>query len=175
MVKMVSDGVCASTYSTVLLCGSWIQLAHLLQSIDWLGIGQYYFHPQLLDPSFLKLMSSARAAKLPPQNSSISDETLKLPTSTPSIALIGAAPFMRLCRLQGMQTFHIHLSDLSVSANLLLSLRKPRISQMSLKRSLLCPCNSCGIWKNPVESNLAESPDKIAIPGTIYSGRIEPF
>ena len=61
-------------------------------------------------------MSSARAAKLPPQNSSISDETLKLPTSTPSIALIGAAPFMQLCRLQGMQTFHIHLSDLSVSA-----------------------------------------------------------
>ena len=24
---------------------------------------------------------------------------------------------MRLCKLQGMQTFHIHLSDISVSAN----------------------------------------------------------
>ena len=62
-------------------------------------------------------MSSARAAKLPPQNPSVSDETLKLLASAPSIALIGAAPFMQLCRLQGMQTFHIHLSDISVSAN----------------------------------------------------------
>ena len=62
-------------------------------------------------------MSSARAAKLPPQNSSASDETLKLPASAPSVALIGAAPFMQLCKLQGMQTFRIHLSDISVSTN----------------------------------------------------------
>ena len=62
-------------------------------------------------------MSSARAAKLPLQNSSISNETPKLPASAPSIALISAAPFMRLCKLQGTQTFHIHLSDISVSAN----------------------------------------------------------
>ena len=55
--------------------------------------------------------------QLPPQNSSISDETPKLPASAPSIALIGTAPFMRLCKLQGTQTFHIHLSDISISAN----------------------------------------------------------
>ena len=62
-------------------------------------------------------MSFARAAKLPLQNSSISDETLKLPASAPSIALIGTAPFIQLCKLQGMQTFRVHLSDISVSAN----------------------------------------------------------
>ena len=39
-------------------------------------------------------------------------------------------------------------------------------------RSLSCPCDSC---QNPAELFLAESPAKIAIPGTIYSGRIEPF
>ena len=91
---------------------SW--LTHYNPLIDWV-LGSIIFCPQLLDPLFLKLTSSARAAKLPPQNSSISDETPKLPASTLSIALIGAAPFMRLCRLQGMQTFHIHLSDLSTS------------------------------------------------------------
>ena len=35
--------------------------------------------------------------------------------------------------------------------------------------------HSCGIRRNPAELFLAESPAKIAIPGTIYSGRIEPF
>ena len=35
--------------------------------------------------------------------------------------------------------------------------------------------HSCGIRWNPVELFLAESPAKIAIPGTIYSSRIEPF
>ena len=35
--------------------------------------------------------------------------------------------------------------------------------------------HSCGIWWNLVELFLAESPAKIAIPGTIYSGGIEPF
>ena len=58
--------------------------------IDWV-LGSIIFRPQLLDPS---LTSSARAAKLPPQNSSVSDETPKLPASVPSVALIGAAPFM---------------------------------------------------------------------------------
>ena len=62
-------------------------------------------------------MSSARAAKLPLQNSSVSDETPKLPASILSIALISTAPFMQICKLQGMQTFCIHLSDISVSAN----------------------------------------------------------
>ena len=35
--------------------------------------------------------------------------------------------------------------------------------------------HSCGIQWNLVELFLAESPAKIAIPGTIYSGRIAPF
>ena len=35
--------------------------------------------------------------------------------------------------------------------------------------------HSCGIRWNPVESFLAGSPAKIAIPGTSYSGGIEPF
>ena len=37
------------------------------------------------------------------------------------------------------------------------------------------PVIPAGIRQNPVELFLAESPAKIAIPGTIYSGGIEPF
>ena len=54
-------------------------LTHYNPWIDWV-LGSINFRPQLLDPSFLKMRSSARAAKLPLQNSSISNETLKLLT-----------------------------------------------------------------------------------------------
>ena len=115
---------------SVVLGYNWLTRYNLL--IDWV-LGSIIFCPQLLDPSFSKLTSSARAAKLPPQNPSISDETPKLPASALRIALISAAPFMRLCRLQGMQTFRIHISDISVSANSASISRKPWISQTSLK------------------------------------------
>ena len=76
---------------SIVLGYNWFTRYNLL--IDWV-LGSIIFCPQLLDPSFPKLMSSARAAKLPLQNSSISDETPKLPTSALNIALIGAAPFI---------------------------------------------------------------------------------
>ena len=115
---------------SVVLGYNWLTCYNPL--IDWV-LGSIIFRPQLLDPSFPKLMSSARAAKLPPQNSSVSDETLKLPASTPSKALIGAATFMQHCKLQGMQTFHIHLSDISISANSASVSEEAQISQASLK------------------------------------------
>ena len=83
--------------------------------IDWV-LGRITFHPQLLDPSFPFLMSSARAAKLLPQNPSASDEALKPSDSAPHISLIGAAAFMCACKLLGTQSFRIHLSDTSLSA-----------------------------------------------------------
>ena len=118
---------------------NWLTCYNLL--IDWV-LGSIIFHPQLLDPLFPKLMSSARAAKLPLQNSSVSDETPKLPASTLSIALIGAAPFMRLCKLQGTQTFHIHLSNISVSTNSAsISKEAPDLST-SLKNIMTSPMSS---------------------------------
>ena len=83
--------------------------------IDWV-LGRITFRPQLLDPSFPSLTSSARAAKLLPQNPSTSDKAPKPPDSAPCISLIGAATFMHACKLPGTQSFRIHLSDTSLSA-----------------------------------------------------------
>ena len=91
---------------------NWLTRYNLM--IDWV-LGHITFCPQLLDLSFLSLMSSARAAKLLPQNPSTSDEAPKPSDPAPHISLIGAATFMHACKLLGMQSFRIHLSDTSLS------------------------------------------------------------
>ena len=89
-------------------------LTHYNPMIDWV-LGCITFRPQLLDPSFLSLMSSARAAKLLPQNPSASDKAPKPSDSALCISLIGAAAFMLACKLPGTQSFRIYLSDTSLS------------------------------------------------------------
>ena len=72
--------------------------------IDWV-LGSITFWLQLLDPLSLPLTSSARAAKISLQNSSVSNETLQIPNSIPCISLIGAATFVHACKLLGTQSF----------------------------------------------------------------------
>ena len=92
---------------------NWLTRYNLM--IDWV-LGRITFRLQLLDPSSPFLTSSARAAKLLPQNPSTSDEAPKPSDSAPHISLIGAAAFMHACKLPGTQSFRIHLSDTSLSA-----------------------------------------------------------
>ena len=82
--------------------------------IDWV-LGSITFRPQLLDPSYPTLTSSARAAKLPSQTPSVSMENTKPSGSVPQVSLISAAVFARACKLPGAQSFRLHLSDTSVS------------------------------------------------------------
>ena len=98
---------------SVVLGHNWLTRHNPL--IDW-ALGSITFRPQIIDPSFPSPTSSARAAKLPPQNSAVSDETPKQSDSAPHISLIGAAAFMRASKLPGSQCYKIHLSDPSVSA-----------------------------------------------------------
>ena len=90
-------------------------LTHYNPMIDWV-LGHITFCLQLLDPLFPSLTSSARAEKLLPQNPSASDEAPKPSDSALRISLIGAAAFMRACKLLGTQSFRIHLSNTSLSA-----------------------------------------------------------
>ena len=88
--------------------------------IDWV-LGRIIFRPQLLDASIPTPTSSARVASLPPQKTSVSDETPTFDTSgtsdsAPSVSLIGAAAFMRACKLPGTQCYRIQLSDPTTSA-----------------------------------------------------------
>ena len=78
--------------------------------IDWV-LGSIRFRPQLLGMSIPSPTSSAKAASLPPQNPSVSDETPQ--TSAPKVSLIGAAAFVRACKLPGSQCYRINLSDTS--------------------------------------------------------------
>ena len=82
--------------------------------IDWV-LGRIIFRPQLLDQSIPTPTSTARAASLP-QEPSVSDETSVPSDSVPSISIIGAAAFMRACKLPGSQCYRIQLSDLTASA-----------------------------------------------------------
>ena len=61
-------------------------------------------------------MTSARAALLPQQTTSVPDKPLTSSIPALHISLIGAVPFMRACKLPGAQCFRIHLSDPSASA-----------------------------------------------------------
>ena len=86
-------------------------LTHYNPLIDWV-LGCITFCPQLLDPSSPTPTSSARAAKLPLQNST----SPKPSVSAPRVSLISAATFVYACKLPGAQSFMIHLSDTSISA-----------------------------------------------------------
>ena len=83
--------------------------------IDWV-LGSIVFRPQLLGPVSPTPTSSARSAKLPPQNSSAFPEPPEPSDSAPHISMIGAAAFARACKLPGAQSFRIHLSDPAFSA-----------------------------------------------------------
>ena len=86
--------------------------------IDWV-LGRIIFRPQLLDQSISTPTSTARAASLPSQKASVSDETpepSEPSVSVPSISIIGAAAFMRACKLPGSQCYRIQLSDPTASA-----------------------------------------------------------
>ena len=61
-------------------------------------------------------MTSARAASLPQQSTSVPDKPPTPSVPAPHTSLIGAVPFMHACKLPGAQCFRIHLSDPSASA-----------------------------------------------------------
>ena len=86
--------------------------------IDWV-LNRIIFRPQLLDQSLPTPTSTARAASLPSQKAFVSDETPDTPetsASVPSISIIGAAAFMRACKLPGSQCYRIQLSNPSATA-----------------------------------------------------------
>ena len=83
--------------------------------IDWV-LGSIIFRPQPLDRSIPTLTSSARTAKLPPQNPPVSDNAPGPSATTPKISLVGASAFLRGCKRSGTRCFKIHLSDTSASA-----------------------------------------------------------
>ena len=98
--------------------------------IDWV-LGSIIFRPQIIDPLTPSLTSSAKAAKLPQQNPIASVEVPTPSDSAPHISLIGAAAFMRACKLPGSQSFQIHLSDPSISAHSVsVSDENPDLSQI---------------------------------------------
>ena len=109
---------------TLVLGYNWLTRYNPL--INWV-LNSITFRPQLLDPSFPTLTSSARAAQLP-QNPA-PDSKPKFSDSVPRISLIGAAAFLRGSKHPGTQYFRLHLSDLMLSAKSA-SVEKPNLSQI---------------------------------------------
>ena len=99
---------------SVVLGFNW--LTHYNPLIDWV-LGSITFRPQLLDPLYPTLMSSAWAAKLPLQTPFVSTETTEPFSSVLQVSLISVAAFVHACKLPGAQSFRLHLSNISISAN----------------------------------------------------------
>ena len=100
---------------SVVLGYNWLTRYNLM--IDW-ELGRIIFCPQLLDQSISTPTSTARAASLPSQKASLSEETpepSEPSVSILSISIIGAAAFMRACKLPGSQCYRIQLSDPTAS------------------------------------------------------------
>ena len=97
--------------------------------INWV-LGSITFRPQLLDPSASASTSSARAAQLPSQLFPASSEAPTPSVSAPRVALINAAAFARACKLPGVQSFRIHLSDPSPSAHSASLMDEPDLSHI---------------------------------------------
>ena len=101
---------------SVVLGFNWIICYNPL--IDWVfKLVSITFCPQLLDLLYPTLTSSAQAAKLPLQTPSVSTETMEPTSSILQVSLISAVAFVRARKLPGAQSFRLHLSDTSVSAN----------------------------------------------------------
>jgi len=81
--------------------------------IDWV-LGSIKFRSQLLDQSTPSSTSSARSASLSSQTPSVETEKTPSVPPAPRVSFINAAAYARACKLPGVQSFRIHLSDPSV-------------------------------------------------------------
>jgi len=82
--------------------------------IDW-ALGSIIFRPQIIDPSFPTSTSTAGTATLSQQDPTVCREIPKPSVSPPKVSMIGAAAFMRACKLPGSQSYRVQLTNPSVS------------------------------------------------------------
>ena len=90
------------------------QLAHLLQSIDWV-LGSITFQTSLLDSLANPLLVNGWAASSPDPTPPEPGSTPKL--EAPQITLINAAAFMCACKLEGSVTFRLDLASPELSGH----------------------------------------------------------